>query len=107
MDRKYKLNILPPAQAELEEIARVYIALSGPNSARKVTDAIYEAMEQLTRFPMSGPMVQDEQLSAAGYRYIQAKGYLIFYRALGDTVFIYHIAHDATDYPGFLRMVLL
>lgn len=107
MDRKNKVEILPPAQAELEEIARVHMALSGPNSARKITGAMYEAMEQLTRFPMSGPMVQDEQLGAAGYRYILVKKYLIFYRVMGDTVFIYHIAHGATDYPSFLRKVLL
>lgn len=29
MDNRCKLGILPPAQAELEEIARVHMALSG------------------------------------------------------------------------------
>lgn len=106
MDRKNKLSILPQAQAELDEIARVYKALSGPNYARKITDAIYDALDQLALFPMSGPMVQDEQLSAAGYRYILVKKYLIFYRALGDTVFVYHIAHGASNYPNYLRSVL-
>ena len=32
MDRICKLDILAPAQAELEEIARVHMALSGPRS---------------------------------------------------------------------------
>lgn len=27
MDRTYKVDILPPAQAELEEIARIHLAL--------------------------------------------------------------------------------
>lgn len=99
MGSRYKLDILPPAQAELEEIARIHMALSGPQSARSITDKIYDAMEQLTRFPLSGPPVRDEQLSAAGYRYILAGKYLVFYRLLGDTVVIYHISHGASDYP--------
>lgn len=103
MDYRCKLDILPPAQAELEEIARVHMALSGPQSARNITDRIYDAMDQLTRFPLSGPSVRDDELSAAGYRYILAGKYLMFYRLLGDTVVIYHIAHGASDYPKLLK----
>ena len=103
MDKTYKLDILPPAQAELEEIARIHLALSGSKSARDITDKIYDAMDQLTRFPLSGPAIRDEQLSAAGYRYISAGKYLIFYRQFGNTVVIYHIAHGATDYPKLFK----
>ena len=103
MDNRRKLDILLPAQAELEEIARVHMALSGPQSAREITDKIYDAMGQLTYFPLSGPPVRDDELSAAGYRYILAGKYLMFYRLLGDTVVIYHIAHGASDYPKLLK----
>ncbi len=103
MDNRCKLDILPPAQAELEEIARVHMALSGPQSARNITDRIYDAMDQLTRFPLSGPPVRDNELSAAGYRYILAGKYLMFYRLLGDMVVIYHIAHGASNYPKLLK----
>ena len=103
MDKAYSLDILPPAQSELEEIARVHMALSGPQSARKITDKIYDAMEQLMSFPLSGPPIRDDLLSAAGYRYILAGKYLVIYRLLGDTVVIYHIAHAATDYPKLLK----
>ena len=103
MDKTYKVEILTPAQAELEEIARVHMALSGPNSARNITDAVYHAMEQLARFPMSGPPMPDDQLRTAGYRYILANKYLVVYRFLGDTVVIYHIVHGAADYPKLLK----
>ena len=79
MDRICKLDILAPAQAELEEIARVHMALSGPRSAQEIPDKIYDAMEQLTRFPLSGPPVRDEQLRVGGYRYILAGKYLVIY----------------------------
>ena len=103
MDRICKLDILAPAQAELEEIARVHMALSGPRSAQEITDKIYDAMEQLTRFPLSGPPVRDEQLRVGGYRYILSGKYLVSYRLLGDTVGLYHIAHGATEYPKLFR----
>lgn len=103
MDRKCDLDILPPAQAELEEIARVHMALSGPKSAREMTNKIYDAMDQLTLFPMSGPLVHDEHLSVAGYRYILAGKYLIFYRHIGETIVIYHIVHGSTNYPKLLK----
>ena len=51
MDNRCKLDILPPAQAELEEIARVHMALSGPQSARDITDRIYDAMGSVDPFP--------------------------------------------------------
>ena len=103
MDNRRKLDILLPAQAELEEIARVHMVLSGPQSAREITDKIYDAMGQLTYFPLSGPPVRDDELSAAGYRYILAGKYLVFYRLLEGTVVIYHIVHGATDYPKLLK----
>ena len=62
-----------------------------------------EAMGQLTYFPLSGPPVRDDELSAAGYRYILAGKYLVFYRLLEGTVVIYHIVHGATDYPKLLK----
>lgn len=104
MDEKvYKLEILVLAQAELEEIARLHMALSGPQAARKVTDNIYHAMEQLTKFPLSGPTIQDDELRKAGFRYILAAPYLVFYRFFKDTVTVYHIAHGATDYPKLFK----
>lgn len=104
MDEKtYKLEILTPAQTELEEIARVHMALSGPQSARRVTDQIYHAMEQLTRFPLSGPVIQDDELRTVGFRYILAEPYLIFYRFSEGVVIVFHIAHGTTDYPKLFK----
>lgn len=95
----YDLQILPPAQAELEEIAHVHLNLSGVQSARKITNKIYHAMEQLTFFPQMGVAVQDELLKPMGYRYTLAGKYLVFYRVVANAVVVYHIVHGATDYP--------
>ncbi len=103
MGKTYKLEILPPAQAELEEIARLHLALSGAKYAKKITDHIFEALEQLTRFPLSGPAVPDPELSAAGYRFIGVDNYLVIYRFFEETIVVYHIPHGAADYPKLFR----
>ena len=60
-------------------------------------------MERLKYYPLSGQPARDEQLRALGYRYVLADKYMLFYRMLGDAVFIYHIAHGAADYPKLFK----
>jgi len=99
MGKEYKLKILSPAQSELEEIARVRLELVGSQSARKITDRVYSALSKLKTFPELGVKCKDTQLSALGYRMLICGNYLCFYRKIGDTVFVYHIADGRTDYP--------
>lgn len=104
MDRpRLKVDIRPQAQREIEEIARVHLSLSGPSSARRVTDGIYDAIEQLMTYPLSGPVVPYEPIRQMGYRYILAGKYLVFYRVMGDTIVVYHVVHGATDYPKLFK----
>ena len=102
MDKKYKLEILTPAQRELEEIAHVHMQLVGPLSAKKITDRIYSALENLEIFPEAGVLCKDKQLAAAGYRMLICGDYLCFYRLISTTVFVYHIVDGRSDYPKML-----
>ena len=101
----YKLAILTPAQRELEEIARVYLELAGADSARKVTDQIFDSLDRLKTYPLSGSLPRDRWLREAGYRLIISGKYIAAYRLIGDTVFVYHIAHGATDYPTLMKEI--
>ena len=38
-------------------------------------------------------------MSAAGFRILGIKPYLMFYRVINKDVFIYRIIHGATNYP--------
>lgn len=98
-----ELVILEPAQRELEEIARLHQNLVGPNSARKITNRILDALSRLADFPLSGHVPQDNELRRAGYRLVVAGKYICVYRLIADTVFVYHIAHGATDYPATFK----
>lgn len=74
----HPIKILEPAQHELEEIAQLHLALVGPNSARKITDKIYTAIEQAALFPQSGYPIHDRTLRQQGYRCLLAGKYIIF-----------------------------
>ena len=102
MDEPYKLELLTPAQRELEEIARVHLELVGPASARRITDRIYDALEKLEQYPYLGFVCMDKQLAAAGYRVLICGNYLCFYRLIGIVVFVYHIVDGRADYPKLL-----
>ena len=105
-EKLYAVRLLDPAQAELEEIARLYLSLSGVRSARKIPDRIYDALEQLSRLPLSGPAMRETDLRNLGYRFISAEKYIIIYRPVGDTVFVYHIFDGRSDYPTLFRSEL-
>ncbi|MDR1452360.1 MAG: type II toxin-antitoxin system RelE/ParE family toxin [Candidatus Margulisbacteria bacterium] len=101
--KRLKLQILSPAQAELKEIASVYWRLAGANSARKITNKIYSALEHLLKCPALGFICRDEILQARGFRTLVCGEYLCFYRLLEDTIFIYHIVDGRTDYPRLFK----
>ena len=99
----FKLAILTPAQRELEEIARVYLELAGVDSARKITGQILDSLERLKTYPLSGSLPRDRMLREAGYRLVISGKYLAVYRLLGNSVFVYHIAHGASNYPTLIK----
>ena len=100
------VKILDPAQAELEDIAALYLSLAGAASARKITDGIYSALEQLAQFPLSGPAMHNLELRSLGYRFLGVQKYVIIYRLIGNTVVVYHIFDGRSDYPTLFRSEL-
>lgn len=100
------LVILEPVQRELEEIARIHLGLSGPESARKMTNEIVDTLSRLEQFPLSGHIPADKELRVSDYRYVIAGKYICVYRPIGQTVFVYHIAHGASNYPSLFKRLL-
>ena len=104
--KRYAVHILPPAQFEIEEIAQLYRSLSGVDSARRITDAIFSALDQIAMFPRSGSPVRDAELRALGYRCVIAGKHIAIYRYIGEDVFVYHIFDGRSDYPALFRSEL-
>ena len=103
---QFALQILDPVQGELEAIARLYLSLVGSESARRITDKIYDALEQLTRFPLSGPPMRETELRNLGYRFLVVEKYVVIYRLIGNTAVVYHIFDGRSDYPTLFRSEL-
>jgi len=101
----HKLKILTPAQRELEEVARVYLELAGADSARRITDQILNSLERLKTYPLSGSLPRDRWLREAGYRLVISGKFVAVYRLIERTVFVYHIAHGASDYPTLIKEI--
>lgn len=101
-----KLVLLDPAQRELEEIAQLHRNLVGPNSAHKTTNEIFDALSRLELFPLSGSLPRDKALRDGGYRYVIADKYICVYKLIGETVYVYHIAHGAGNYPLLFKRLL-
>ena len=99
----YKIEILKPAWDDLERIGDLHYSLSGPRSAKKVTDGILDSIATLDTFPYGYPTVPDRKLAEEGYRMVIYKKYLSIYRVIDDTVYVYHIADGRTNYPQILK----
>lgn len=98
--KKFTVEILEPAQKELENIALLHLSLVDPASAKKITDKIYKSLERLESQPFSGPLVNDPVLASEGYRFVVTDNYLSIYRVFDQHVVIYHIFDGKTDYPN-------
>jgi len=99
MDPKLDLRILTPAQFNLERIALLHLSYAGSASARKITDALYDAMEHLRKFPEMGFELPDAELRSLGYRGLLEGHYLCIYRRIEKVIYIYHVVDTRSDYP--------
>ena len=98
----YKVEFLPSAWREIEEISNYYIQKVGRQSAKRVIDKIMTSIERLERFPLSAPLIRDDKLSQEGYRILISGEYISVYRLIKDTVYIYHIANGRTEYKNLI-----
>jgi toxin ParE1/3/4 len=94
----YDVHFLQEALEDLEEIV-LYISQDSRKSALNMHDKIIEKARDLSTFPKRGRLVPDKKLSSAGFRMLGVKPYIVFYRVIDKTVFIYRVLHGSTNYP--------
>jgi len=100
--KKHDVVLLSDAWDDLRSIC-AYIAKNDTAAADRTADKIIQALRRLEMFPLSAPSVPDKGLSKEGYHVLRCDNYLCFYRISEKTVFVYHIAHGARDYPVLFR----
>jgi len=98
---KYKINIFPAAQSDLNDIVD-YLNTLSPGSAIHYYDLIIEKVGTLTIMPERCPLAKDTQLRLRGYRVLLVKNYFIFYVINGKVVEIRRILYARRQYEGLL-----
>jgi toxin ParE1/3/4 len=73
----YAVILSPKAMGDLESIVR-YIALTNPDTARKVGQSLLAKAQELSQFPLKGKMVPE--FKSPEIRQILLKPYRIVYR---------------------------
>lgn len=103
MDTRHKLVYLASADADILKIVGFHADQVGPDSARKIYQAIREQIAQLQSFPMMGQIHPDPELAVQGYRKLMlTKTYVAVYKAVGGAVIIYRVVNGKTDYSKLL-----
>lgn len=98
---EFRLEFLPSAVEDLDQIADYYIQTVGAASAERITDQILDALDRLEQFPYLGSLHPDPVLGAKEYRRVVAGNYVCVYRVIDSAIVVYRIVHGTTDYPKF------
>lgn len=101
--RSYKVEFLPPALEDLEDIFDYILLEESKEKAEKILDRIMDSLARLETFPNSGAPVPHKKLRNLGIRMIVSSPYLAFYRVMQEKVLIYHIIHGARKYKDLFR----
>ena len=96
---KYNVRILTPAWQDIERIADIHMSAVGPHSAEIITDKLLDKITLLAEQPLIGPLHTDEFLAMRQYRKLICGNYIIVYKLLDSTVFIYRFVDERTNYP--------
>lgn len=101
---KVKLQYLPLASQDFEEIVKYHITQVGVAAARNIYRLLETEINRLASYPLLGQIHPDPILAAQGYRkLVLNKTYVAVYKMIGDTVYIDRIVNGAMDYPKLLR----
>ncbi len=88
-----------PALSDLNEIAE-YIALDNPTAAGKLVNSVFTSVERLSKFPKSGRI--PPEMDGPIYSEVGVPPCRLFYRTVGERVYILHVMRSEMDLRKFL-----
>lgn len=93
----------PEALNDLQEIWR-YIStnLSNPIAAENTVNGIIDCVDILKQFSKAGSTLNFSNGINSGYRFVQYKNYIAFYRISGNDVFVDRVIYGKSDYIKIL-----
>ena len=100
--KKYEIVISSAAEDDLNNVHE-HISQDDPVAADRTVDGIIKSLRRLETFPLSSPLVPDEELSREMYRVLRCGNYLCFYRIVGTSIHVYRVIHGAREYSVLLN----
>ncbi len=93
----------PQAQLDLDEIYDYFTKeLNDPRKGQGVVDDILSAVERIPgrafRYPIVGPL----PFTTDEYRFLAVGSYLVFYRAVSESVYVDRILYKRRDFASLL-----
>jgi addiction module RelE/StbE family toxin len=100
----FAVRFSPQAVADLEEIKR-YISndLFNPQAAADLVALVFDKTRTLASMPQTGARLRTDIPMLKGYRFIQCKNYLVFFRIEGKSVSVIRVLYARRDYRGLLE----
>lgn len=95
-----------PAEYDLLDIEYyIFVYLSNPQAARRISDGILDAVEKLNEYPTGHPLVDDVLLRSVGLRMTHFENYNIFYYydMQSDAVYIIRVLYNRVDWQSLLK----
>jgi plasmid stabilization system protein ParE len=100
--KKYDVELLPAAYADLDEIFD-YIMPDSLQVANETLDNIVSSLHRLEDFPQSGVPLTERSMKKFNFKMFIINPYIAFYRFIDEKVIIYRILHFARNYPHLLK----
>ena len=100
----FTVRFTPQVVADLEEIKR-YISddLFNSQAAADLVALVFQKIRTLVSLPQTGARLRTGIPMLKGYRFIQCKNYLVFYRIEEQRVSVTRILYARRDYLGLLE----
>jgi len=94
-----KLHLSPEARTDLAEIQK-YISteLENPSAAASTIARITKGIRILQSFSHAGAMLSSITDIQSEYRYLAVGNYMVFYRVLGEDVYIDRVLYGKSNY---------
>ena len=100
--KKYNVELLPAAYADLDEIFD-YIMPDSLQAANETLENIISSLRRLEDFPQSGVPLTERSMKKFSFKMVVINPYIAFYRFIDGNVIIYRILHCARNYPHLLK----
>lgn len=102
---EYKLRITNDAKCDIDDIIS-YIAneLKNPIAADNLLTEIELSFDTISYNPFAFPLCNDKRLRDGGYRKINVKNYIVFYRVdeLNSIVYIMRVIYGRRNYTEII-----